>query len=1061
MADTTTPFFYREIASPAIDLIEDQIEFTHFDIRTFENALRKSESTEDSEIIALFKLLSPQHLLKQPFVNDSNSLDKGFYAELLHIIGLVEVADGGKTLIVRKSPKERDAGSLLENTMYQIDTQDKLDRVQNLGTYGRTKGDQLFSIALELSITWTNRILFLKLLEAQLLAFHKGDDHFAFLNSDKLKSFDEVNKLFFQVLARQPEDRDRAVQKQYALIPYLNSSLFEPTELEHQTMQINGLSGVSRKITLHGSTVLKDGDGKKLKGQQDPLIYILDFLSAFDFAADVSGELQEDNKRLINASVLGLLFEKINGYKDGSFFTPGFVTMHMCREIIRKATIERFNEAKKWQCKTLNDVYDRIEDRAEANEIINGLKICDPAVGSGHFLVSALNEIIAVKHDLHILQDRGGKRLKEYQVEVIADELVISDENGELLDYNPMNKESRRVQEALFHEKQTIIENCLFGVDINKNSVKICRLRLWIELLKHAYYDDNGRLETLPNIDINIKSGNSTISRFKLDEDLKQALKKSKKTLQDYRTAVSTYRDAKSKTEKRQMEQLIEEIKKSFRTEILSNDPLVRKLNIARDKYNSTKGQQHLFELSAKEKSARKRELESLRAAFESLDAKVEEIKSSKIYEDAFEWRFEFPEVLNDSGEFIGFDAIIANPPFIDSEAMVNAGHADIRHHLADTYACARGNWDLYIVFLELGLKLLKQTGNMAFITPDKWIGKPFGDEFRAQHLGEIESVIVLGRDVFQNAIVDSIITQFEKRTTPLITTASFSANATIVPLNSALKSSLTPPFLLDSLLSEHYTFIAKLEAINGRLHDLIQCESACATSDAYKLKPLVGNSTSGKLNSRTHYGVVNTGTLGKYVSRWGIKPMTYLKDKYEYPIVARRAFGDEFKNSYKTKSDAKKIIVKGLTLLDATLDLRGEMIAGKTTLVLTSTDDDTLKYIAAVLNSPIAIFYIKAKYGSSSYNGGITFTKDMLNSIPLPKAKSKMRAVIGAVDTILELKAEDHDTSIEKLEHTINKHLYQLYGLSDVEIDLIEGNFIDLVPSAIQALTDEQDDTC
>ena len=99
----------------------------------------------------------------------------------------------------------------------------------------------------------------------------------------------------------------------------------------------------------------------------------------------------------------------------------------MSRETIRRAVVQKFNETKGWTCQSLDEVYDHIEDRAEANRIINSLKICDPAVGSGHFLVSALNEIIAVKHDLRVLQDRQGKRLKEYDVEVANDELVITD----------------------------------------------------------------------------------------------------------------------------------------------------------------------------------------------------------------------------------------------------------------------------------------------------------------------------------------------------------------------------------------------------------------------------------------------------------------------------------------------------------------------------------------------------------------------------------------------------------------------------------------------------------
>ena len=296
-------------------------------------------------------------------------------------------------------------------------------------------------------------------------------------------------KLFFQVLAKRQADRSAAVNKKFENIPYLNSSLFEISELEDQTIKINSLDDAA-ELDLYSVTVLRDDKNKPVAKCLNSLQYLFDFLDAYDFASEGSEEIQEDNKSLINASVLGLIFEKINGYKDGSFFTPGFITMYMCRETIRKSVVQKFNETKEWKCTTVEELYDKIEDRKEANAIVNSIKICDPAVGSGHFLVSALNEMIAVKNDLKILQDRTGKRLKEYQIEVVNDELIVTDEEGELFEYTPTNKESERIQETLFHEKQTIIENCLFGVDINPNSVKICRLRLWIELLKNAYYKE-------------------------------------------------------------------------------------------------------------------------------------------------------------------------------------------------------------------------------------------------------------------------------------------------------------------------------------------------------------------------------------------------------------------------------------------------------------------------------------------------------------------------------------------------------------------------------------------
>jgi adenine-specific DNA-methyltransferase len=252
--------------------------------------------------------------------------------------------------------------------------------------------------------------LFLKLLEAQLITYHKRDRSYSFLNLDKIKNNDDLNSLFFQVLARKYDERNEDVIKAFEKVPYLNSSLFEPTDIEQDTLFISNLRD-DKSIPIISSTVLKDQNGKKRTGQLNTLEYLFEFLNAYDFSSEGQEEIQEENKSLINASVLGLIFEKINGYKDGSFFTPGFITMYMCRETIRKAVVQKFNKTKNWKCKNLEDLYDKIEDRQEANEIVNNLKICDPAVGSGHFLVSALNEMIAVKNDLKILQDRDGKRL--------------------------------------------------------------------------------------------------------------------------------------------------------------------------------------------------------------------------------------------------------------------------------------------------------------------------------------------------------------------------------------------------------------------------------------------------------------------------------------------------------------------------------------------------------------------------------------------------------------------------------------------------------------------------
>lgn len=760
LSGKNTDFFYSEIAKPFVENIKSEIVFTHFDLREYEKPLRNDDKNDDTKLVSLYKLFSPEHLLKLPFANDSNSLDKRFYAELLHIIGLTETKQGSKKIIERKPENERNYGSILENTIIQLDSLDKISRLENSRQYGSDMQEKLFAVGLELSITWINRILFLKLLEAQLIKYHKGNKEYAFLNLERIHNYDDLNTLFFQVLAKNHENRNNKVKDLYSKVPFLNSSLFEPNDLEHTTLLISNLSD-DEKIPILTSTVLKDNTGRKRTGELTTLEYLFAFLESYDFSSEGSEDIQEDNKTLINASVLGLIFEKINGYKDGSFFTPGFITMYMCRETIRRAILQKFNETKGWNCENLDSVYDKIENRLEANEIVNSIKICDPAVGSGHFLVSALNEIIAVKNDLKILQDRAGKRLKEYQIEVVNDELIVTDEDGQLFEYNPNSKESQRVQETLFHEKQTIIENCLFGVDINPNSVKICRLRLWIELLKNAYYKNKTELETLPNIDINIKCGNSLVSRFALDSDLKQVLKQSKWSIDMYRIAVQTYRNAENKEQKHEMEKLIKTIKNDFRSEIAANSKEIKELSKWKGELSNMVNQISLFEKTAKEKKEFDQKVNSFVDKIKKQEEVIEEIKNNKIYENAFEWRFEFPEVLNDDGDFVGFDVVLGNPPYIQLQTIKEVSEQLKKFN----YLTYEKTGDIYTLFFEKGFQILKKKGYLGYITSNKWMRAGYGNNTRNYFLNYTQPILLvdLGSGIFEEATVDSNLLFFNK----------------------------------------------------------------------------------------------------------------------------------------------------------------------------------------------------------------------------------------------------------------------------------------------------------
>lgn len=1036
LAGKTTDFFYKEIAEPFIAEMRQDIEFTWFNIRNYERPLRNNNPKDDNKLISLFKLFSPEHLLKLPFTNDSNSLDKRFYGELLHIIGLTETKQGGKKIIERQKEGQRNSGSFLENAIIQLDSMDKIGRLESPSQFGETKEERLFNVGLELSITWLNRILFLKLLEAQLVTYHKGDRSYEFLSLERIHNYDDLNSLFFQVLARQYSERNEDVKALFEKVPYLNSSLFEPTDIEHATLFISNLRD-DKTLPIYSATVLKDKKGKKRSGELNALEYLFEFLNAYDFSSEGGETIQEDNKTLINASVLGLIFEKINGYKDGSFFTPGFITMYMCRETIRKAVVQKFNETKDWDCKDLDELYDLIEDRKEANELINSLKICDPAVGSGHFLVSALNEMIAIKNDLNILQDRSGRRLKEYQVEVVNDELIVTDENGELFEYNPTAKESQRVQEALFHEKQQIIENCLFGVDINPNSVKICRLRLWIELLKNAYYKNETELETLPNIDINIKCGNSLISRFDLDADLSKALKESKWNIDSYRVAVDTYRNAQNKEQKREMEKIIHDIKNDFRSEISSNDPKVKRLQKVKGEIFMMSNQTQMFEMSKREKAAWNKKLKKFTTEAGKLETQIQEIKDNKIYENAFEWRFEFPEVLNDDGDYVGFDMVIGNPPYVNFRDIKQQ---DEKKYLLNKYSTSEYQSDLFILFIDLGFQLLIGKGEFCFIVPNSVTNNLNNSKIREFIIqsSKINFIIDTPIGVFPDATVDTIVisTSLPKINVNEVRCL-VSKNEQIYLHGSSMQADFeqNDNYYFDFLTSsESRKIIKRMEEESVLLDEICESSSGIKEYETGKGKPAQSQEdrlqkvfNSSEQIDEKYRRHISGSEVEKYAINWKGDYILY-GENLAAPRDAKFFEGD-------------RIIIRE--------------IPGKTSLIASFTDEDytvkntahvflvkeffEAKYVLALLNSTLLGFYFKNKFSERDD----VFPKAKIGqcrALPIKKATLAQQEIfVAEIDKILNLKKENPAADTSSLEAEIDQLVYELYGLTQEEIEIVE----------------------
>ncbi len=637
--DTSTKRFYSDLEEYLKKDFKGELRYTHFNL-----------SDDFKELPLIYQVLSHEVLLKQRKTLDANTLNKDFYEELLYILGLEEQNEKGKTLIKPSRTKNSLSDALK-------------------GSYNNLDDEEVMALL----IAWNNRILFLRLLESLLISFKHFEN--PFLTTENFNDFNALNTLFFEVLAKKNSERLPEIKEDKILrkISYLNSSLFDKTPLELKGHEIKLLD--NKKLEIYKNSVLKKHEEDYQKEKELPLLeYFFAFLRLYKFTTtpkDIKDNTDTSESRLINPSVLGLVFEKLNGYKEGSFYTPSFITSYMCKESITSIVRDKFNATYQWNCENLKALREKI-DRNFSNEkakeylqLLLTLRICDPAVGSGHFLVSALNEMVLIVYELGLIVS-----LYRHKLRLENDEIIIHyTPTGEIFNYKKPDSENdphHQIQKELFNLKKDIIENCLFGVDINPNSCEITKLRLWIELLKYSYYifeegKNTNNLETLPNIDINIKCANSLISRFNLNDDLKK-IPNIKQKIQEYKDLVAQYKDPnpfyplnkadlinkiqdlkntfsltlKDPKTKAELEKAIEKHIKKYNFFALDDKSLLDGLNYFIPSLFGT------LKLSPKEEEEAFASYGRIRA----LRKKLDDALSGREYQNAFEWRFEFPEVV-------------------------------------------------------------------------------------------------------------------------------------------------------------------------------------------------------------------------------------------------------------------------------------------------------------------------------------------------------------------------------------------------------------------------------
>ncbi|BEK30663.1 class I SAM-dependent DNA methyltransferase [Campylobacter jejuni] len=1063
-----TEEFYKEVAK-LIENSKENLKGFLIDL-TF---LKDKQKSNFKNLASIYKTFHRDFLLSEFNPNDANSLNNAFYKELLYILGLCESKQNSKLIIAKSEESKEEQG-----TFYTA-INSKLK-------------EENFETILKLLILWLNRILFLKLIESNLVRFN-DDKNLKFLNFKKIPDFDKLSELFFEVLAKEKSTRKKS---EFAYLPYLNSSLFEKQSIEN-TLEISSLSN-DLKLFYYKNTVLKDDKCKAKKGQVGLLEYLFEFLDSFDFGSDDEQSEILSQKELISSSVLGNVFEKLNGYKEGSFYTPSFITSYMCKESITKVVLDKFNAQFDLDAKDISELRKslRKEDKKAQKELLNSIKICDPAVGSGHFLVSALNVMLSIYDELNLFDE-------EFYLEVQNDEILITGRKGEFIEYKrpstPKDK-AHLIQQELFHTKKDIIENNLFGVDINPNSCEITKLRLWIELLKHSFYqsfDDETYhdLKTLPNIDINIKCGNSLVSYFETGKSLNH-YPNIKERINKYKHIVKDYKEG-FYTDKSHINQEIKNLKISFKNFCFADKfkKEMKGFNDKCEKYSKKYGnflavddENLKFFVSANltlfdfdEKEATK-EFANLKKEYDN----IFNLESNH----PFEWRFEFPEILDDDGNFKGFDLIIGNPPYIRQEEI-----KELKNTLSKNYKVYKGTSDIYTYFYELGFNVLKENGILSFITSNKYTRAGYGEalrEFLLKNTCILKYIDLNGIKVFDSATVDTSILSFEKIKIKENTFKYLSLNNELLK-NYDFEISAIKEFLnisQNSLSKESFAFNdestnalkTKIEKLGTPLKDwhglniyrgiltgyneafIITTEKKdeilanCKDEDEKeRTAKLIRKMLRGRDIKRYGYewaGLWVINTHNGYKSKNGEKIKAINIDHYPslkkhfdefYPQLEKRA--DKGLTPYNLRNCAyieeferEKIVWAEMTKEACFVYDNSNFFTNQTCYFFTHCD---YKYLLAILNSRLIVYYMQ--YISSHLGqGAFRWIRQYIEKLPIPKINSKNKKLadelINLADDILKAKEQDKNANTQELENKINSLVYKLYNLTEDEIKIIEG---------------------
>lgn len=565
-----------------------------------------------------------------------------------------------------------------------------------------------------------------------------------------------LTELFFDTLNKERSNDDfKMPDGKKVKVPFLNGGLFDKEEHDEHILTFKS------KLFHHKDfedTMLTEKNKDNSRG-------FLDFLDAFNFT--VHEDSPDDHTVAVDPEMLGHIFENLlEDNKDkGAFYTPKEIVHYMCQESLTEyltthlskeytvykeignAQVELFgNETKTGQLKMVEQLGDKALNRDDVayivkhkdishltkaqlkkiDSLLDTVKICDPAIGSGAFPMGLLQEIHTIK-------------------EVIAFELQQL--------WKPADV------------KENIIQNSIYGVDIEKGAVDIARLRFWLSLVV-----DEEKPRALPNLDYKIVVGDSLVSKFEgeiidIDWDRKQYTKDSKALVESIQQLLNEIADRQKKffnPDSKDKKKTHAEIRK------LKLDLIANQITLNRDRYKATNIIKGGFAPTPAEIKFNT-EVNLNIKKYNDLIAKIQNLKKEKDIPFAhFDWKLDFPEVLNPylvNGN-AGFDIMIGNPPYISYYGNTGSNLRDDEKkyvvRLFDSVAKESDRINSMNLFSEKGIKLLKPNGNLAFIVNKTMGVLPSYNHYRDYIINNVQFKYVITDLIPFQAIVDCLIFSIE-----------------------------------------------------------------------------------------------------------------------------------------------------------------------------------------------------------------------------------------------------------------------------------------------------------